>query len=157
MAAPLRKTALVVDDDPTLLELYAEILELADYAVISCENAAQAVEVLREHVPSLLVLNPGPKGTLDVEVTRLLERDPRLASVPVLIGTTSPRRFDRIPMAPRTRTWGVISKPFDVPRLMEVVDSLARGVPFDGSGARAATSQLIAEVSEPALSELPAV
>ena len=131
-----RKTVLVVDDDPTLLELYAEVLELGNYAVILCEKSVQAVDVLREQVPSLLVLNPGPKGTPNLEVFRLLERDPRLVDVPVLICTTSPRHFDQVPVPPRTRAWGVLSKPFDVPRLMDMIDSLARGVSCDGSDAK---------------------
>ena len=157
MASLLCKTVLVLDDDPTLLELYAEVLELGGYAVISCERGAQALDILREQVPSLLVLNPGPKGTPNVEVTRMLERDPRLVDVPVLICTTSQRQLDQVPVLPRTRAWGVISKPFDVPRLMEMIDSLARGVAYKETPPRPTTRHVTSDVSGPASSITPAL
>jgi CheY-like chemotaxis protein len=155
MDSQLRKTVLVVDDDPTLLELYAEVLELGDYAVISCASGDQALGVLREQVPSLLVLNPGPKGTPNVEVTRMLERDPRLVDVPVLICTTSQRQLNQAPILPRTRAWGVMAKPFDVPRLMEMIDSLACGVSYGESPGPRSTSSVIADVSRPEPSIAP--
>ena len=60
----------------------------------------------------------------------MLERDLRLVDVPVLICTTSQRQLNQAPILPRTRAWGVMAKPFDVPRLMEMIDSLACGVSY---------------------------
>src|SRR5262245_56311242 len=111
MALSQSKTVLVVDDNPTVLKLYAEILALGDYRTIPCPKATQAIEVLREEVPALLVLNPGPSGAADGTITRVVERDSRLVHLPVLF-CTSAHRIAQSPVKPRTRPWGAIQKPF---------------------------------------------
>jgi CheY-like chemotaxis protein len=120
------QTVVVVESNPTVRELYTEALALAGYVTIPCANDAQAIDVLHQQVPALLVLNPGPQGVPTGEVVHLVQRDPRLVDVPVLIGSTSLRPIDRSPIGPRSRSWGTIAKPFDLPLLLDVVDSLAR-------------------------------
>jgi DNA-binding response OmpR family regulator len=134
MSSIYSQTVIVVESNPTVLELYTQALALAGYVTIACANDAQAIDVLHQQVPALLVLNPGPQGVPTGDVVHLVQRDPRLVDVPILIGSTSPRPIDRSPIGPRSRSWGTIAKPFDLPLLLDVVDSLARRSVTAGSG-----------------------
>ncbi|MFP4026184.1 MAG: response regulator [Candidatus Brocadiia bacterium] len=62
----LRKEILVVDDEPGIRELLEDVLEEADYRVVCASKAAEAVELLENDQPDVVVLDlklpdmPGP-------------------------------------------------------------------------------------------------
>ena len=56
-AAKTRRRILVVDDDRDLRELLAAVLSSAGYEVLTAENGAAALSVLRNVLPDLIVLD----------------------------------------------------------------------------------------------------
>jgi DNA-binding response OmpR family regulator len=56
-AAKTRRRILVVDDDRDLRELLAAVLSSAGYEVLTAENGAAALSVLRTVLPDLIVLD----------------------------------------------------------------------------------------------------
>lgn len=80
---------LVVDDDPSILELYAEILLKAGFAVRKAEDASGAVTVFQDFRPALVVLDvdmPAGGGRKVFERLRVQLASP----APVLFCTASP-------------------------------------------------------------------
>jgi DNA-binding response OmpR family regulator len=120
-------TVLIVEYDDAVLDLFTQVLGTAGYAAIPCHDDEQAIELLQGSVPNLLVLNPGPAG-LSQEFVQAIDNDPRLSDLPILICATSPRHLERSQWR-HSREWGTVSKPFDLPTLLNEVDSLASRSP----------------------------
>ena len=58
-------TILVVDDEPAILDLVTTILERQGYAVVEAHDGDEALSILRERVPDLVLLDvmmPGQDG-----------------------------------------------------------------------------------------------
>lgn len=58
-----RKTVLVVDPDPTLLDLAEDLLALDDLRVLRAQNAAAALDAIRHGRPDLVVLDLATAGS----------------------------------------------------------------------------------------------
>jgi two-component system, OmpR family, response regulator len=89
---------LVVDDEPTIVELLSASLRFAGFEVATANNGRDALEAARTFRPDLLVLDvmmPGPTpGTDGFEVVKRLRRDG--VQVPVLFLTARDATEDRI-------------------------------------------------------------
>lgn len=84
-----RHKLLVVDDDPSLLELYREILGKAGFEVDTAEDAIGAITKFQEFKPELLILDvdmPAGGGRKVFERLRLQLASP----VPILFSTATP-------------------------------------------------------------------
>jgi two-component system, sensor histidine kinase and response regulator len=82
---PVRKTILVVEDDPSLLELFSVKLKKEGYSVLSATDGASGLAVALDKHPHLIVLDmllPQMKGT---EVLQELRKDPWGSKVPVIV------------------------------------------------------------------------
>lgn len=78
-------TILIVDDEPILRQLFQKVLEHDGHVVMTAENGREALAVLRERVPDLILLDllmPTMDGTTFL---RLMRRHADWASVPVVI------------------------------------------------------------------------
>lgn len=82
---------LIVDDEPTILELYKYIFEDAGYEVALAKNGRQALEILQKTIPDFIVLDvsmPEMSGKeFVIELNRLAVRDPRLGAIPFVVMT----------------------------------------------------------------------
>lgn len=83
---------LVVEDDPASRALLRQLLERDGYRVMAVADGEAAVHAVAEHSPDLVLLDVGLPRLDGYEVTRLLRRDPRTATLPVLLitGRTQP-------------------------------------------------------------------
>lgn len=85
-AQPPRSRILVVDDDPSTVELL-EIFLRDEYDVSVATHGEQAIELCRERLPDLILLDvmmPGPDG---YEVCRRLKSDPATREAPIIFVT----------------------------------------------------------------------
>jgi CheY-like chemotaxis protein len=119
---PIRINAmvLVVDDEPDLRELVAELLLSHGYNVVLAQHGREALERLCEHCPDLVLLDlnmPVMDGwQFRAEQRRLLE--PHLVNIPVLILTGAGGADQH---AATLEAAGAIEKPFDPDRLLHAV------------------------------------
>ena len=85
----LKRKVLAVDDDPTILELYTEILSKAGFEVQTAEDTVSAVTKFQESKPDIILLDvemPAGGGRKVFERLRLQLADP----TPVLFATAVP-------------------------------------------------------------------
>jgi CheY-like chemotaxis protein len=115
---------MVVEDDADTRELIAEVLRDEGYSVVTAANGAEALAALRSDVPlpSLIVLDlmmPVMNGWkfLDERLS-----DATLSRIPVLVLSADPTRQ----LATSRGAVAVVSKPFDLPRLLKQVRALTR-------------------------------
>jgi DNA-binding response OmpR family regulator len=80
---------LLIEGDPTLLEITAFRLELLGYAVEKLDTAEQAIDWLREKLPSLIVVDHVLPGIDGIEFINRLSNDTRTSEVPVMFLSTN--------------------------------------------------------------------
>jgi signal transduction histidine kinase/ActR/RegA family two-component response regulator len=115
----------VVDDDPTAVELIREVLAQAGAQVIECRSADEAFRVIQQRSPDLLVSDiemPGEDGHSLIRKVRALDPE-RGGKIPAVALTAFGRTEDRI----RSLTAGFsihVSKPVDPAELIAIAASM---------------------------------
>jgi two-component system, chemotaxis family, chemotaxis protein CheY len=115
---------LVVDDEPQLREVIAEILAGEGYRVTTAADGAQGLERLRRERPDLIVLDlmmPVLDGWAFIEAARKMTGD----AIPI-VGISASMTGK---LARRLHELGVrscLAKPFEVDDLMRCVERLLR-------------------------------
>jgi signal transduction histidine kinase/AraC-like DNA-binding protein/ABC-type sugar transport system substrate-binding protein len=87
LSAPDPLPVLVVDDDPQARDLYLRLLKTSHPGcrVIQAENGRQALDILKDTVPSLILLDLMMPDVDGFGVLQAVRADPRTARVPVTI------------------------------------------------------------------------
>jgi diguanylate cyclase (GGDEF)-like protein len=80
-------TVLIVDDDPTNVDLLSDLCRVTGYAVLTANNGEAALEIAREHRPDLVLLDVMMPGMDGYEVLAKLKVDVKLCEVPVILVT----------------------------------------------------------------------
>jgi CheY-like chemotaxis protein len=75
---------LLVEEDPTLLEVTAFRLELLGYQVVKAESAEKALEWLAGNLPSIVIVDQFLPGIDGLEFLNRLSNDLRTSEVPVI-------------------------------------------------------------------------
>lgn len=75
---------LVVDDNATNLRLASEVLEMEGHNVSRAADATEALALLEEIRPDLILMDIALPGMDGLELTRLLKGRPALAGVPIV-------------------------------------------------------------------------
>jgi two-component system cell cycle response regulator DivK len=81
------KTVLVAEDNPTNRELLRELLEIRGYAVAEACNGEEALAMIEQTLPDILLLDIGMPLLDGFAVVRKLRENPRFASLPVVAVT----------------------------------------------------------------------
>jgi CheY-like chemotaxis protein len=128
-SGPARKPrVLVVDDTPTLLDLVREVLEAAGMQVLTCLQSRDALAMVREHRPDVIMLDVVMPEVSGWQILDHLRADANLARIPVIVCTAYVEealgRLADLQGPERQRDIGLLPKPFDVEELIEVVSSV---------------------------------
>lgn len=116
---------LVVDDERDLVWSLRHSLAEEGYEVFTAYDGEQALAIIGEHHPDIVILDVVMPGLDGWEVCRRLRRDPALASVPVLFLTVRRDVQDRIKGLEEGAD-DYLAKPFDVDELKARVKALLR-------------------------------
>jgi len=82
MPAP---TVLVVEDDPTILQLLEVNFEMEGFVVLRAEDGEQGLAVAREAKPDVVVSDVMMPKMSGIEMLQALKADPATKSIPVLL------------------------------------------------------------------------
>lgn len=116
-----RGHVLVVDDDADVRDALQSVLEERGFSVRTASGGACALESLNREPAALVLLDlmmPGMSGT---DLLERMHNDDRLKTIPVVIASAWPEQAK----AP-TGVQGIVSKPFDLDCLVEVVTRFCR-------------------------------
>lgn len=131
----MRPRVLVVDDEPDLLWALRYALGDEGDQVDTAQSAAEALMLVEEHRPDLIVLDVVMPGVDGFELCRRLRRDPRFASIPIIFLTALLDTADRIKGLDEGAD-DYMSKPFDPGELKARIRAVLRRSeerPPDGS------------------------
>jgi CheY-like chemotaxis protein len=81
------KVILVVDDDPTLLEMYVERIKSEGAIVVEARDGQEALERIAESRPSIIMLDVMMPRLNGFDVLSRIKSDPETANIPVIILT----------------------------------------------------------------------
>ncbi|OJV21750.1 MAG: transcriptional regulator [Dyadobacter sp. 50-39] len=116
------KTVLLIEDNAQVLENTAEILELANYKVLTAVNGKQGVQLAMEHIPDLIVCDIMMPELDGYGVLHLLGRDQRTADIPFIFLTARAEKEDyRKGMVMGADDY--LTKPFDDVELLNAVQT----------------------------------
>jgi two-component system alkaline phosphatase synthesis response regulator PhoP len=118
----VRRSVLVVDDEPTIRETLAETLEQDGLRVITAADGGEALERFRQEQPDLILLDlmlPVLSGT---EVCRIIRRE---SSVPILMLTARDSELDKV-VGLELGADDYVTKPFSLRELLARVHALLR-------------------------------
>jgi DNA-binding response OmpR family regulator len=79
---------LAVDDDPALLRIIESQLTRHDYEVKTAASGEEALRILRELTPAVLILDVMMDGISGYDLCTVVKRDERLQNVPVIFLTS---------------------------------------------------------------------
>ena len=115
-------TVLVVEDDPSTRQLIAQVLASAGYEPLHAREGGEALRLIREREPGLVILDlalPGLDGRSFLLSLRADERTKRLPVIVVSANADSLTTFERRAVAT------VLPKPFDLEALVAAVRGAA--------------------------------
>jgi CheY-like chemotaxis protein len=122
-----RLTVLYIEDNPSNLQLVKRIFRDRDDIVLCTASRGQeGIDMARDVLPGLVLLDLHLPDMLGAEVLDALRDEPLTAAIPVVV-VSADATVDQIR---HLRAGGVadyVTKPFEVPRLLAVVDSFRNG------------------------------
>lgn len=123
---------LIVDDSPSQLFGIQRLVEKIGHESLTAEDGTAGVELAKQTLPDLVLMDVVMPGLNGFQATRMLSREPTTQHIPVVLVTTKDQDTDRM--------WGLrqgakayLTKPFGEAELAEVIDRLlpAAEIPAD--------------------------
>jgi len=117
------KTILIAEDNPTNRELLRELLEIRGYGVAEACDGKEALAMVEQAPPDLLLLDIGMPLMDGFAVVRKLRENPRFTSLPVVAVTAYAMQGDREKIM-NSGFDGYLSKPINSGLLVQELSRL---------------------------------
>ena len=108
---------LLVDDVMSFLELEKTFLSRAECTLLTASTGLEAIKVAEKEHPDLILLDVEMPEMNGIEATRILQNQPELKDIPIVIVSSS--SMDQEALAAGAREF--VKKPVDEPRFQEIV------------------------------------
>lgn len=118
-------TILIVDDNAINLKLASVILEMEGHAVVRAVDAEQALQLLGDLVPDLILMDIALPGMDGLSLARQLKATASLSAVPIVALSAFAMKGDK-ERALAAGCDGYITKPIDTRRFPQQVQSYFR-------------------------------
>ena len=125
-SAPQGKTVLVVDDEPTIVEIVGRYMERAGFETYTAPDGYKALDVATEHRPDLVVLDVMLPGIDGIEVMERLQERPG-PPIAVILLTARGEESDRL-VGLRNGADDYVVKPFSPAELVARVEAVLRRI-----------------------------
>src|SRR5258708_35181234 len=114
---PSRATRImVVDDEPTIIQVLSRSLYREGYQAISAANGREALEKIQQEVPDVLLLDVKMPVLDGLSVCRAMRADFRTRGLPIILLTGNGALEDRI-QGYKTGADDFLTKPFNLDEL----------------------------------------
>ncbi len=120
----MSKQVLLIEDEPNIIEAISFILSRDGWSVKTHSNGADAVEMVKERKPDVVILDVMLPGKSGYDILRELRDDPEINGLPVLMLTARGQTKDR-EIAERAGCDAFMTKPFSNADVIETVRALA--------------------------------
>jgi len=125
---------LVVEDEPSIAELIAVNLAHAGYEVEKAMQTDVAQSMMKEHLPSLIILDWMLPGKSGVQFAKELRSNDRTRGLPILMLTAKSEEADKV-LGLDSGADDYVTKPFSPKELIARVKALLRRqIPIEDTG-----------------------
>ncbi|GAB4242335.1 MAG: response regulator transcription factor [Acidobacteriota bacterium] len=121
----MKRTVLIVEDDPDIVELVAHHLSLDGFEVLQAGDGEAAMEMVAARRPDLVLLDLALPGIQGLEVCRILRRNRETERVPIVMLTARGEETD-IVLGLELGADDYITKPFRIRELLARVHAVLR-------------------------------
>lgn len=118
----MKKTILIVEDEPLNRKLIRDILTYRGNIVIEACNGREGVDLAIEIKPDLIFMDIQLPVMGGLESIRLIKSDPTARHIPIVALTGNAMDGDEKRMR-KAGCDGYLSKPFKIKELLQVIDS----------------------------------
>jgi len=126
------KTILTVDDELQTRDFVSTVLEENGYTPVLAENGEEAMEIIRQNKPDLVILDIMMPKQSGIKMYRELKRTESFKDIPVIVCSGLPRRTYLRAQAALTETSGesvpepdaYIEKPVTPERLEDILNKI---------------------------------
>jgi CheY-like chemotaxis protein len=80
-----QKTIIVVEDEQDAAEMFAEMMRVNGFRVLKSSGSANAMNLITHEKPAAIILDIMMPDISGLEVLRFMRREPKLASIPVIV------------------------------------------------------------------------
>ena len=81
----MKKRILIVEDEASIVDLLTLVLSREGYDVFSCQTGRDAIAMMKQVQPQLVVLDVMLPGLDGNSIVKIMSQDPVLGAIPVLI------------------------------------------------------------------------
>ncbi|WP_412550250.1 response regulator transcription factor [Shimia sp. MIT910701] len=120
------KNVLVIEDEPNIIEAISFILSRDGWSVATHSNGHDAVGVVQNAMPDLVILDVMLPGKTGYDILRELRSEDATQGLPVLMLTAKGQVKDR-EMAERAGASRFMTKPFSNAEVLDAVRELVAG------------------------------
>ncbi|MCB1560467.1 MAG: twitching motility response regulator PilH [Xanthomonadales bacterium] len=114
---------LIVDDSPSQLLVLKRIVEGLGHETISAEDGQQGVEMARQNLPDLILMDVVMPNLNGFQATRAIARESSTAHIPIVLVTTKDQETDRV-WGMRQGAKAYLTKPVNESQLIKTVKEL---------------------------------
>ncbi|NEU09526.1 response regulator [Flavihumibacter sp. R14] len=118
----MKTNILIIEDNDDIRESTAEILDLANYNVITAENGKKGVDLAQKHLPDLILCDIMMPELDGYGVLYLLNKNPKTATIPFIFLTAKVERLD-MRKGMEMGADDYLTKPFDDMELLNAIES----------------------------------
>ncbi len=118
--AAMTKSVLIVEDNELNMKLFDDLLDAHGYSTIKTKDGLEVLDLAREHMPDLILMDIQLPEVSGLEVTKWLKDDDALKDIPVVAVTAFAMKGDE----ERIREGGCedyIAKPISVTEFLDTV------------------------------------
>ncbi len=117
---------LVINDSPDILNLFTELLTDEGYRVTT-DTFTVEMSILYDHIsqirPDLIILDMMiGREDLGWQLTQMLKMSPKTNGIPLILCTGAVNQVEQLGTHLNNLAIGVVIKPFELHRLLEVID-----------------------------------
>lgn len=110
---------LVVDDDPVIRDMMADILDFEGYSITVARNGYEALQLLRSDQDFLVFLDIMMPGMSGKEVCAVLEAEPHLRKRHIIVLMSA---MDNLEEASSLKVEAILQKPFVVDDVIDILE-----------------------------------
>jgi len=89
-------TILIIDDSPTELHLFQNMLEKGGFETLVADSGEEGIRQAQSARPDCILMDVVMPGMNGFQATRKLTQDPKTSSIPVIMITTKDQETDKI-------------------------------------------------------------
>lgn len=114
------QTILIIEDNELNMKLVRSMLQLGHYKVLEAGDAESGIQLAREHLPDLILMDIQLPGMDGLQATRIIRKDTILTDIPVVALTSYAMEGDE-QKATSAGCTGYIAKPIDTRNFLDIL------------------------------------